>query len=219
MAAASGIERGGHARGGGDVSLGSGAGCIASIRCWCGPPIRSGLFWASFRVPVGAEYFYLPAADGKDDWPALHPGGEAGAPHSQKPGDDFAGVRAYVPGESLRHVDWKAYRARAAAFGQAIHRRRRAELWLDAAEMGRLPLEARLSQLALWIVNAEKEEIPYALRLGRDDAAAGPWPGPGPARAGGAGRGGRGGRVEMGEGREAIFARRTEEERRTRRAI
>jgi hypothetical protein len=41
------------------------------------------------------------------------------------------------------------------------------ELWLDAGDMGRLPLEARLSQLALWIVNAEKEEIPYALRLGR----------------------------------------------------
>ena len=33
--------------------------------------------------------------------------------------------------------------------------------------MSRLPLEARLSQLALWIVNAEKAEFPYALRLGR----------------------------------------------------
>ncbi len=33
--------------------------------------------------------------------------------------------------------------------------------------MVRLPLEDRLSQLALWVVNAEKEEIPYALKLGR----------------------------------------------------
>jgi hypothetical protein len=33
--------------------------------------------------------------------------------------------------------------------------------------MSRMPLEARLSQLALWIVKAEKAEVPYALKLGR----------------------------------------------------
>jgi uncharacterized protein (DUF58 family) len=126
-----------------------------------------GLFWAAFRVPVDAEYFIYPQPRGKTDWPSLHPGGDAGSPQSQKPGDDFSGVRAYMPGESLRHVDWKAFaRGRPLSIkqftGGSGH-----ELWLDAAEMGRLPLEARLSQLALWVVNAEKEEIPYALRLGR----------------------------------------------------
>jgi uncharacterized protein (DUF58 family) len=126
-----------------------------------------GLFWASFRVPVDAEYYIYPQAKGDADWPGLHPGGEQGSPASLRPGDDFSGVRAYMPGESLRHVDWKAYaRGRPLSVkqftGGSGH-----ELWLDAAEMGRLPLEARLSQLALWIVNAEKEEIPYALKLGR----------------------------------------------------
>jgi uncharacterized protein (DUF58 family) len=126
-----------------------------------------GLFWASFRVPVGAEYYIYPQAKGKADWPELHPSGEQGSPVSLKPGDDFSGVRAYLPGESLRHVDWKAFaRGRPLSVkqftGGSGH-----ELWLDAAEMGRLPLEARLSQLALWIVNAEKAEIPYALKLGR----------------------------------------------------
>ncbi len=72
-----------------------------------------------------------------------------------------------MPGESLRHVDWKAFaRGRPLSIkqftGGSGH-----ELWLDAAEMSRMPLEARLSQLALWIVNAEKAEIPYALKLGR----------------------------------------------------
>jgi uncharacterized protein (DUF58 family) len=126
-----------------------------------------GLFWASFRVPVDAEYFIYPQAKGNADWPGLHPSGEQGSPVSQRPGDDFSGVRAYMPGESLRHVDWKAFaRGRPLSVkqftGGAGH-----ELWLDAAEMSRLPLEARLSQLALWIVNAEKAEIPYALKLGR----------------------------------------------------
>jgi uncharacterized protein (DUF58 family) len=126
-----------------------------------------GLFWASFRVPVDAEYFIYPQPKGNAEWPGLHPGGEQGSPASLKPGDDFSGVRAYMPGESLRHVDWKAFaRGRPLSVkqftGGSGH-----ELWLDASEMGRLPLEARLSQLALWIVNAEKEEIPYALKLGR----------------------------------------------------
>jgi len=126
-----------------------------------------GLFWASFRVPVDAEYFIYPQARGDADWPALRPSGEQGSPASLKPGDDFSGVRTYQPGESLRHVDWKAYaRGRPLSIkqftGGSGH-----ELWLDAAEMSQLPLEARLSQLALWIVNAEKAEIPYALKLGR----------------------------------------------------
>jgi uncharacterized protein (DUF58 family) len=126
-----------------------------------------GLIWASFRVPVDVEYYIYPQPKGALDWPTLHPSGDQGSPASQKAGDDFSGVRAYMPGESLRHVDWKAFaRGRPLSIkqftGGSGH-----ELWLDAEQMSRLPLEARLSQLALWIVNAEKEEIPYALKLGR----------------------------------------------------
>ena len=126
-----------------------------------------GLFWTSFRLPVEAEYFIYPQPKGRADWPGLQPSGEQGSPVSQKPGDDFSGVRAYMPGESLRHVDWKAFaRGRPLSIKQFTGGSGY-ELWLDASQMGRLPLEARLSQLALWIVNAEKEEIPYALKLGR----------------------------------------------------
>ena len=67
----------------------------------------------------------------------------------------------------MRHVDWKAFaRGRPLSIKQFTGGEGH-ELRLDAAELGRLPLEARLSQLALWIVNAEKAEIPYSLRLGR----------------------------------------------------
>jgi uncharacterized protein (DUF58 family) len=126
-----------------------------------------GLFWSSILVPVGEDYYVYPKPVGVTGWPALREGPEGNAPSTSGAGDDFAGVRAYVPGESLRHVDWKAVaRGRPLSVkqfsGGGSH-----ELWLDAAEMARLPLEARLSQLALWIVNAEKAEMPYALRLGR----------------------------------------------------
>ena len=126
-----------------------------------------GLVSASIRVPVNGEYYVYPQPKGSIEWPALHPSGEQGSPFSNQPGDDFSGVRAYMPGESLRHVDWKAFaRGRPLSIkqfsGGSGH-----TLYLDAAEMTRLPLEGRLSQLALWIVNAEKAEIPYALKLGR----------------------------------------------------
>ncbi len=126
-----------------------------------------GLFWASFRVPLSAAYYVYPQPKGSAIWPELRSSDEGGSPISPKPGDDFAGVRPYMPGESLRHVDWKAFaRGRPLSVkqftGGAGH-----ELWLDADEMKSLPLEARLSQIALWIVQAEKAEVPYALKLGR----------------------------------------------------
>jgi uncharacterized protein (DUF58 family) len=126
-----------------------------------------GLFWASLRMTVGSEYFVYPKPAGTSVWPGLLAGGEAGSPGAQKSGDDFAGVRAYMPGESLRHVDWKAFARGRPLSVKQFSGGGGSELWLDAAEMARLPLEARLSQLALWIVNAEKAEIPYALKLGR----------------------------------------------------
>jgi len=126
-----------------------------------------GLVWAGFRVPVDAVYYIYPQPRGSLAWPELRQSDDEGAPMSSKPGDDFAGVRAYTPGQSLRHVDWKAYaRGRPLSVKYFTGGEAR-QLWLDASQMLHLPLEDRLSQLALWIVNAEKGEISYALRLGR----------------------------------------------------
>lgn len=126
-----------------------------------------GLFWANVRVPVQIEYFVYPQARGGTLWPDMQMSGESGAPVSNKPGDDFAGVKAYAPGDSLRHVDWKAYaRGRPLSIKQFTGGDGR-ELWLDAAQLTHLPLEERLSQMSRWVVDAEKEEIPYGLKLGR----------------------------------------------------
>jgi uncharacterized protein (DUF58 family) len=126
-----------------------------------------GLVWAGFCLPVDTVYFVYPKPKGSPVWPDLRPSGNEGAAVRSTEGDDFAGVRSYSPGESLRHVDWKAYaRGRPLSVKYFTGGDGR-QLWLDASQMLHLPLEDRLSQLALWIVNAEKEEISYALRLGR----------------------------------------------------
>lgn len=134
---------------------------------WVRTSYPFGLFWASFRVPVEVDYFIYPKPKGLATWPELRPSGEDGRLFSSHQGDDFTGVRPYGPGESLRHIDWKAYaRGRPLSVKQFTGCEGR-ELWLDAAEMSQLPLEERLSQLALWIVNAKKEDMAYALKLGR----------------------------------------------------
>jgi uncharacterized protein (DUF58 family) len=125
-----------------------------------------GLIGARFRVPLKASYFVYPAAKGSDLLPERHTGGQSGFVFSTHGGDDFAGVRPYQPGESLRHVDWKAYaRGRPLSVKQFAGGDGR-ELWLDPAEITGLPLELRLSQLAYWIVLVEKQEVPYGFRYG-----------------------------------------------------
>jgi uncharacterized protein (DUF58 family) len=80
-------------------------------------------------------------------------------------GDDFAGVRDYVHGESQRHIDW-----RAVARGQPLMTKQFAAetegvVYLDFAAVHFANVEERLSQLALWVIEAERARRPYGLRL------------------------------------------------------
>ena len=104
------------------------------------------------------------------------PHGSLPLPHSFEParhsrdglrveGDDFAGTRAYQPGESQRHIDWKAaargqpllIKQWAADADETVHLR-----WNDVSALAH---EARLSQLARWIVVAERSGASYGLEL------------------------------------------------------
>jgi uncharacterized protein (DUF58 family) len=80
-------------------------------------------------------------------------------------GDDFAGIRAYVHGESQRHIDW-----RAVARGQPLVTKQfTAEpacvVYLDFFALRSADVEEKLSQLALWVIEAERARRPYGLRL------------------------------------------------------
>lgn len=125
-----------------------------------------GLFYAKLRLQAAAEYFVYPEPRGDRILPEFHLSGDDGLPASNQAGDDFAGVRAYSPGESLRHVDWKAF-----ARGRPLSVKQFAggdshELWFDAGTLPDLKFEDRLSQMALWVVAAEKNDISYGLRVG-----------------------------------------------------
>jgi len=80
-------------------------------------------------------------------------------------GDDFIGVREFHPGDSPRHVDW-----RAVARGEGWHTKQfgggfQATAWLDWDALEGLGTEERLSVLTRWVLDAERDGMLYGLRL------------------------------------------------------
>jgi uncharacterized protein (DUF58 family) len=80
-------------------------------------------------------------------------------------GDDFAGVRAYVTGESQRHIDWKAVARGQPLMTKQFAAEAEGSVHLDFSALRNADVEDRLSQLALWVIEAERVRRPYGLRL------------------------------------------------------
>jgi uncharacterized protein (DUF58 family) len=79
--------------------------------------------------------------------------------------DEWAGLRPFRDGDSPRQVDWKAYAREAPllvkeyhAFGTELHR-------FDYTQVRLADTEARLSQLARWVVDADARGERYGLEL------------------------------------------------------
>jgi len=94
----------------------------------------------------------------------------ARSPHRRPPadfgeGEDFAGVRAYVPGESQRHIDWKAVARGRGLMTKQFAAEAEGSVYLDFSALHFADVEERLSQLALWVIEAERARRPYGLRL------------------------------------------------------
>ena len=125
-----------------------------------------GFVRVSKKFASSQTYLVYPKPSGDPRLP-MH---RARSPHSRPQtelgeGDDFAGVRAYVPGESQRHIDW-----RAVARGQPLMTKQFAaeaegSVHLDFSALRFHGAEERLSQLALWVIEAERVRRPYSLRL------------------------------------------------------
>lgn len=79
--------------------------------------------------------------------------------------DDFHGLRAYIQGDSLRLVDWKAY-----ARGQGLNTKLftdpvEGRRWLDWDRLPELAPEYRLRRLTWWVLELDRLNTPYGLLL------------------------------------------------------
>jgi uncharacterized protein (DUF58 family) len=124
-----------------------------------------GFFTARQKVQLAARHHVYPAPQGNKPLPVSLAPARAGRDGTRTEGDDFGGVRAWRTGESQRHIDWKA-----AARGQPLLIKQWSgdadtTVVLDWELLGDLAPEARLSQLARWVVQAERGGSRYALRL------------------------------------------------------
>ncbi|HET7315677.1 DUF58 domain-containing protein [Salinisphaera sp.] len=93
----------------------------------------------------------------------------------------FAGHRRFQSGDSLRRIDWKASARTDDLLITEQNNSRAPAPWFDYAALGVLAPEARLSQLAFWVVEAEAAGHAYGLKLPR--ATLGPARGPAHRRA------------------------------------
>jgi uncharacterized protein (DUF58 family) len=139
--------------------------------------LRPGRLTLYTRFPVGLYYAwsYLeldtqcivyprPAASGTA-LPPLKPSAQDGAGHGRGQ-DDFAGLRQYHPGDSPRHIAWKAAARGQGLLTKQFSGRASVELWLTLDALPeRTGIEEKLSQLARWVLDAQAEGVAYGLKL------------------------------------------------------
>lgn len=125
-----------------------------------------GLFRAWAKLELDLRCLVYPAPEpGNPPLPpptaSLAEGGRGG-----QGGDDFAGLREYRPGDSPRHVAWKAAARDGSLRTKAFDAHAGPLLWLDwAALPDALSAEQKLARLTRWVLSADAARMNYGLRL------------------------------------------------------
>jgi uncharacterized protein (DUF58 family) len=125
-----------------------------------------GLLRVERLIHLGGKYWVYPTPQGERPLP-IH----AQPTHAQGQ-DDFHGLHSYQAGDSPSRIHWKSL-AKSTPYQPNLRVKQFGSdssplptpLLLDATQLLDLPLEARLSQLAAWILHCEHRGEPYALRV------------------------------------------------------
>ncbi len=122
-----------------------------------------GLFraWAVLHPGQHCLVYPRPAADAPP--PPPQPG--VGGGLARRGEDDFAGLKEYHPGDPPRHIAWKAYARTDELLVKEFSGEAEATPIFDLADASGADLEARLSVMARWIVDAHARGATFGLRL------------------------------------------------------
>lgn len=110
---------------------------------------------ATLVYPRAAGDLPVPESAGDDDGDATRTQGQ----------DDLAWLREFREGDSPRQVAWKAYARGAPLLVREYHGQGAAQRQFDFAALGAMGTEAKLSQLARWIVAADERGEGWILRM------------------------------------------------------
>lgn len=96
----------------------------------------------------------------------LGPGNHGGFVSDGAGADDFAGLRAYQAGDSLRHIAWKAAAGGGPLMTKHFSGTQAGEVLLRWDELpGSLDIERRLARLAAWVLEADAQGMGWRLDL------------------------------------------------------
>jgi uncharacterized protein (DUF58 family) len=124
-----------------------------------------GLFraWSWFHLPLEAVVY--PRAQGEQRPPPSRGPEHVGLEAQKRGEDDFRGFRSYHPGDSPRHIAWKALARGAPLLVKEHAGASGAPLLFELDQVQARDLERRLSQIARWIVDAEHQARAFGLNL------------------------------------------------------
>lgn len=125
----------------------------------------TGLFHAWSYVDFGTRCLVYPRPDpGAGALPLdAHATGQGNIPI--RGDEEFQSLRAYRPGDTLRQIAWKALARGQGLLVKEFGATASADLWLDFEMLQGLAVEERLSRLTWWVMEAERAQVPYGLRL------------------------------------------------------
>lgn len=124
-----------------------------------------GLFRAWTWVHAPLEMLVYPRAFGSLPMPAESDRKSGNRSQGHSGADEWHGLRPFRDGDSPRQVDWKAY-AREAPLLVKEYSAVGSDLRIfNFGQLGNLDTEARLEQLARWVVDAEEHGDRYGLEL------------------------------------------------------
>ncbi|NEX21353.1 DUF58 domain-containing protein [Thiorhodococcus mannitoliphagus] len=125
-----------------------------------------GLFHAWCYVETDASTLVYPAPAAQAPDPG-YDSGDARRPHKDR-GDgmeDYLGSRGYRPGDSPRHVDWKAYARERGLLVKEFGGDEGQDVWIDWSTLRSGDTETRLSLLTRQVLDATEAGLRFGLRL------------------------------------------------------
>jgi uncharacterized protein (DUF58 family) len=79
--------------------------------------------------------------------------------------DEFQSLRSYKPGDTPRQIAWKALAREQGLLVKEFGALASSDLWLDYESLPSLSVEDRLSRLTWWVLEAERLQRSYGLKL------------------------------------------------------
>ncbi|WP_237058996.1 DUF58 domain-containing protein [Microbulbifer sediminum] len=124
-----------------------------------------GLFRCWSWIDLDIEFLVYPQPQPAGPLPLGVALAEGEAEQKRRGGDDFAGLRPYQPGQSLRQVAWKQFAAGRDLYSKDHETGIDSRLWLDWDLLAGRDVETRLGNLCHWALEADRQQLAYGLRL------------------------------------------------------